>query len=242
MYVMAQLLEHRLIEQWMPFAICRAVGYYKHGRGRRIGTLDDCKQVAFMGLIHAAAKFEPARIRPETGRPYSFGTYADWWIRQRLQYAAEEGGVIRIPHDLRAMRPGELVGPDGKTDRVRYADNLRVESLSDDFSGHEKPAKEPPEPNIEPELTALVQDCLRALPANYRRVIEGRFGVGFKIEVTLRELADEFGVSKTRIDQIERKALRFLKREIRNRCPLSLLVPLVCRDGRRRMRSRKVPT
>jgi RNA polymerase primary sigma factor len=66
-------------------------------------------------------------------------------------------------------------------------------------------------------LKEQLKEVLALLPAKERRVIELRFGLGDGRSRTLDEVGQEFGVSRERIRQIERKALRKLRHIKRSR-------------------------
>jgi len=60
-------------------------------------------------------------------------------------------------------------------------------------------------------LKEQLEESLASLPAKERRVIELRFGLGDGCKRTLEEVGQEFGVTRERIRQIEKKALRKLR-------------------------------
>lgn len=52
---------------------------------------DDAEQIAMLGVIEAAKRFDPAK-------GYQFSTYASYWIRQQCQrYGVNDGLMIRFP-------------------------------------------------------------------------------------------------------------------------------------------------
>ena len=82
--------------------------------------LDDLRQEGRMGLMHAAALFDPARGT-------AFSTYAYWWIEQYIRRGAQNGrGLIRVPIATQIeqakvkrsqarrqqQRPGRVDGPE----------------------------------------------------------------------------------------------------------------------------------
>ena len=62
------------------------------------------------------------------------------------------------------------------------------------------------------ELTALVRDWLHKLPDKQRVVVMRRFGLDNDDPATLETLAEEMGVTRERVRQIQQEALVKLKR------------------------------
>lgn len=60
-------------------------------------------------------------------------------------------------------------------------------------------------------VRARIDEVLRSLPAREREVIALRFGLGDGEARTLQEIADTLGLTRERIRQIEKKALRTLR-------------------------------
>ena len=61
-------------------------------------------------------------------------------------------------------------------------------------------------------LTAALQKCIATLSPRSRDIIEARWGADKKL--TLRQLADKYGVSVERIRQLEKKALQRMRSEL----------------------------
>ncbi|MBU5537161.1 MAG: sigma factor-like helix-turn-helix DNA-binding protein [Candidatus Aenigmatarchaeota archaeon] len=66
---------------------------------------------------------------------------------------------------------------------------------------------------FEGELYKLLDECLETVPYRERRILQMRFGLGDDYPRSLRETAQEFGVSSTRIWLIQKRALNRLRRE-----------------------------
>ena len=64
---------------------------------------------------------------------------------------------------------------------------------------------------VEEAETALLFEALAKLPDRLRRVLIGRHGLDGGEPATLRELAEEFGVSRERVRQMQREAERKLR-------------------------------
>ena len=78
------------------------------------------------------------------------------------------------------------------------------------------PSELPPEssyiPNLDNfELSDTIRKVLNSLTEREWKVISMRFGLNGYAESTLEEISQEFGVSRSRISQIEAKALRKLR-------------------------------
>ncbi len=83
----------RMIERNLRLVVSIARRYA--GRGLPIG---DLIEEGNLGLMHATAKFEPAR-------GFRFSTYATWWIRQSIERAiVVQARLIRLPvHVVREL-------------------------------------------------------------------------------------------------------------------------------------------
>ncbi len=74
----------------------------------------------------------------------------------------------------------------------------------------------PDEVIIREQSQSTLYEALSILDERERRVIEGRFGLNDGEELTLEDLANEHGVSRERIRQIQVSALKKLKKSGRN--------------------------
>lgn len=74
----------------------------------------------------------------------------------------------------------------------------------------------PDEGLIREQSESTLLEALSVLDERERRVIEGRFGLNDGEELTLEDLANEYGVSRERIRQIQVSALKKLKKSGRN--------------------------
>lgn len=66
---------------------------------------EDLLQFGIFGLIRAIDKYDANKINQESGKPYSFSTYATWWIRQSIdREVAGTNHTIRYPvHAIKKM-------------------------------------------------------------------------------------------------------------------------------------------
>ena len=67
------------------------------------------------------------------------------------------------------------------------------------------------------EMTVLVRDWLSKLPDKQRIVVTRRFGLDNDDPATLETLADEMGITRERVRQIQQEALVKLKRSFLSR-------------------------
>lgn len=190
-----------LFEAHFPLAVRTAMA--QEGRGL---PLEDLIGEACVGLVEAVSRFD-------TRRGTRFMTYAIWWIRRRVvQAIAHQARNVRIPrHEWTAAARS----PEGAA-----ALHPRELSLSEASTGAgERPlaellpaSTEPLEESIERDDQARVlRRALDALTPRQRWILERRFGLDRPEESTLQALADELGLSKERVRQVEAQALARLR-------------------------------
>jgi RNA polymerase primary sigma factor len=184
-----------LVERNVGLAASVARRYSVRGSDR-----EDLLQVACLGLLRAAEKFEPER-------GFKFSTCATWWVRQALSRAVQDSGLIRAP----AGRP-----------------RRRVASLDAVLPGHEPDDHLAPRLVDDRGPTAFdaaaaallregTQDVLGTLPPREREVLRLRFGLGGTGGLTLEEVGQLLRVSRERVRQLEQRALARLRRWSRAR-------------------------
>jgi RNA polymerase nonessential primary-like sigma factor len=218
----------RMIEANLRLVVTVARGYV----GRGVPLLDLIAE-GNLGLIRAVEKFEPERR-------LRFSTYAVWWIREAVQHALmQQGRTVRVPvhvlrefaQVLRARRqftavhgrmPGieELARAAGKPASevaALFSATERIRSLDAPFSenderalidqlivdGHPATAEDIPR--------GRVATWIGQLPQRQRFVLERRFGLGDHGVQTLAEIADELGLTRERVRQIQAEALKRLR-------------------------------
>jgi RNA polymerase primary sigma factor len=163
----------------------------------RAGTLelDDLLQEGALGLLRAAALFDP-----EHGTRFS--TYATPWIRQFMVRAiAATGTIIHIPCNVpwsealpaMVVSLDQPIGEDGGTSRRDFA----------------------PDPvDVEETVIASVWShaLLATLPLQEQVVISARCGFDAAGPQTLRAIGARCGFTPEGVRQIEKRALRKLRR------------------------------
>lgn len=200
--------------------------------GRGVALIDLIAE-GNLGLIRAVEKFEPERR-------LKFSTYAVWWIREAVQHAVmHQARTVRVPvhvlrefaQVLRARRefvaahgrlPGieELARAAGKpsaevmelftaTERIRSLDAPLSET--DERALSEQIATGDAESAAEPTPSAGIGAWIGQLPERERWVLERRFGLNDHGVQSLAEVAEQFGITRERVRQIQAQALKKLR-------------------------------
>ncbi len=220
--------KEQLIQANLRFVVQVAKKY--QGKGL---PLEDLINEGNIGLMHAADRFDP-------DRGYHFISYAVWWIKQAILKAFNEKvKQIRLPSNRvqellliqksakeleseydRPPTEEELAKHTGlSTDTVQYLLTISqpVSTLSN-VGEHQRDAdlrdSKNPTPDVEvmdKHLKKDINKVLRTLSERESEIIQYRFGLNNKERHSLRELGDFYNVTKERIRQIEKEALRKLR-------------------------------
>lgn len=153
-------------------------------------SLEDFISIGTIGLIKAVETFRP-------DRNIKLATYASRCIENEilmfLRKAAQYRGEISIDEPLNVDWDGnELL-------------------LSDVLGTDEDIVSRGVEQESERE-TLLA--AVRALPDREREIMELRFGLGGRREMTQKEVADRIGISQSYISRLEKKIIRKLRTEL----------------------------
>ena len=220
----------KIIEACLPFVVSIALEY------RRWGVpMEDIVQQGNLGLLRAAAKYDP-------NREVRLATYAAYWIRAEIrEYVVRAYRVVRIGttkaerRALRAYRttresdPQKLAAISGMNEeRVRQLlPVLAAREASLDLPTPEgiSPLDRMPSNTASPEdetssaesgriAQAAVAEALGHLSDREQTIVRER--LMSDDPVTLSELGARLGVSKERVRQIEERAIGKLRAELKN--------------------------
>jgi len=166
--------------------------------------LADLIQEGNIGLMIAARKYD-------LGRGTRFVTYAYYWVRQRMLRALQDScNLIRWP----SYRVADLVGANknGRADSLSPGER-QVEQLDENADSLTIPFESLDNPvfvALQHDLHEAIVQALSSLSPRQRFIVDRHFGIT-AAKCTLEELADELNLTRERVRQIERQALRRLK-------------------------------
>jgi RNA polymerase nonessential primary-like sigma factor len=215
------------------------VSIAKHYINRGVVLLDMIEE-GNIGLMRAIDKFEPERgfrfstyatwwIRQSIERAIMNQART---VRLPVHMVRELNQILRAKYHLEAQHHD---GKDASAEDIAHLVGRPVEevqdilSLSEHATSLDAPLDNDPQSSLmdmlpgdaddspdaraeHHEMTLLVRDWLSKLPDKQRVVIMRRFGLDNDDPATLETLADEMGVTRERVRQIQQEALVKLKR------------------------------
>lgn len=198
----------------------------RHGTFSR----DDIHQAGFLGLMHAAEKFDPAR-------GYRFTTYAHYWIEQAINRAIiQQGHLVRVPDYLYPLmnRPDDELTED-EAECVRAARAaLSAESGrcdptwlggmrdrgGDDGDGEGAWSEDDLNPSARARLRAGLA-ALDLLPGRERAIVRLRTGLDPRGPLDNEAIAPLVGLTPKTVQKIYHRAIL----EIRNLLDIPIRKP-----------------
>lgn len=220
------------------------VSIAKHYINRGVALLDMIEE-GNLGLMHAIDKFEPERgfrfstyatwwIRQSIERAIMNQART---IRLPVHMVRELNQILRAKYHLESQRRD---GRDANLEDIallvdRPVDEIQdILALSEHATSLDTPLDNDPQSSLmdmlpgdsddgpdaraeHHEMTVLVRDWLSKLPDKQRIVVVRRFGLDNDDPATLETLADEMGITRERVRQIQQEALIKLKRSFLSR-------------------------
>ncbi len=151
---------------------------------------DDLISIGTIGLIKAINSFRP-------DKNIKLATYASRCIENEILMYLRR--TVRLKSEVSFDEP---LNTDFEGNELLLSDILGTDSETV-YGGVEA--------NVEKEL---LKEALKKLPERERRIMDMRFGLGGREEMTQKDVADELGISQSYISRLEKKIIERLKREI----------------------------
>lgn len=155
--------------------------------------IEDHIQNGNLGLLKALTSYSPTK-RFQNGKPARFRTYAASWVWKHISQ--------NLPKEIKLAK--RILSLDEK---IADDETLNLKSnLQTDIKTQE-------EIDLTDEKRYAIK-LLNYLNERERKVMEMRYGIGYNKAHSLREIGDQFNLTRERIRQIEGKALRKLRESI----------------------------
>jgi len=226
-YNMYQKARKRFIEGNLRLVVSIAKKYLK----KNIFNLDDLVGFGNEGLVKAVDRFDYKK----RGK---FSTYARWWIRQSIERRLHiDGRTIRIPvyayDEIRKIKTifsemtyklerkpsheelAERTGFNVKKISTLLLAIKKIYSFSFLVGELGRGKTIPPlEKIINDERREIIEKKLNELSKRERRIIQLRYEFEDGKKYTLKKIGEEFNITRERVRQIKKEALRKLSKSI----------------------------
>ncbi len=189
----------KLIRANLRFVVSIAKQYQGLGM-----SMSDLINEGNIGMIKAAERFdETSGVR--------FVSYAAWWIRQSIIEAITTGGNIVKTDEKRLHKEYTISNKQQSLDAPISEGNKN--SLLDVIINNDSPLGD--DELFQKSLREEINDALQFLSERERLVLDAYFGIN-NPPITMAEIGQQYGLSRERVRQIRKKALRHLRSNVKN--------------------------
>ena len=189
-----------LIQNYLRLVASVAKGYVNLGL-----TYEDLIQEGNLGLMYAVDTFDVSYKNKMT-------TYATWWIRHYITRAiSNQARIIRVPAAiLESKKEIDIEDPLSLDEPLGDTGDETFGSTIIDYE-----SSTPEDKIFREEMRADLGAALATLEAREGEVLRQRFGLYGGLPQTLEEIGNNMKISKERVRQIERNALRKMRHPMR---------------------------
>jgi RNA polymerase primary sigma factor len=178
-----------LITANLRFVVLVAKSYANRGL-----PLEDLINEGNIGLINALDHFDPER-------GCHFITYAIWWIRQAMLKAIHAAEGVPVESSDEAREPVSLDSP--------AFDEEGATALADMIP--DRGNRGPEQAFLDESLKNEIDNLLGRLPPRELSILRERFGLDGRRPASLEEIGKRLKMTRERIRQIEKQALRRIR-------------------------------
>jgi len=170
--------------------------------------IEDVVQEGNMGLIEAAKRFSG-------DHGTKFSTYASWWIRQSILLAiSQKTRHIRLPMNIINEMKNHL-GRFDMENMVSIDTEISEEDDRTPLNFIEADCETIKQENRE-HLRHVIGKAMKNMDERDREIVLFHFGIDKEYELSRDDIAERFGITRTRVNQIIKSSLALMKRELVN--------------------------
>lgn len=163
--------------------------------------IEDLVAEGNIGLCEAAKFYKDSK-------GVKFSSYAAWWIRAYIFSSISNNRNVRLPMNI-INQMKKVSGNYEMEKTVRIHETVSEE---DDMPGVKLPTRPEIEKEIDQEHFAyLVSKACKGLNDRDKEIILYHYGVGKEYQISKDDLADKFGITRIRVNQIIKSTLSKMK-------------------------------